>query len=115
MIDVESKDSMEEVKRHIRVDIDDDDVSIKRMVRVAQNMLMSQIGQNEKYRAFYLQEEVDEIFDLATLFLTDHYYKTRSATTSLSFHTVPMSVQAMVLSLKASYHVYVTKKDAGDG
>lgn len=109
MFDVESKEELEEIKLHLRVDLGFSDSEIKRMVKAAQFFLMSEIGDD---RTFYKKENVLELFNLATLFLTDHYYKTRSATTSLKFSEVPYSVRSIILSLKAEYLLY--KKRGGE-
>lgn len=103
MFDVEKEEEVKDIKLHLRVDSNFSDSEIKRMVRAAQFFLMGEIGNDQ---AFYEKDGVAELFNIATLFLTDHYYKTRSATTSLKFSEVPYSIQSIVLSLKAEYLLY---------
>lgn len=106
---MDDEKDLQTVKLHLRIDFDEDDESVKQMVLVAQSMLMGMIGSDDSYTSFYREAKYGEVFDLATLFLTDHFYKTRSATTSLSFHETPQGVQAMVLSLKPAYLQYINE------
>ncbi|EAE1298299.1 hypothetical protein EP04_01950 [Listeria monocytogenes] len=93
----------------LRVDNNDDELLLKKMLATAIDFLIGKIGIDDGL--FY---ESNNIFDTATIFMTDHLYRTRSATVdNITIINVPLNVNTMILDLKASYKANQNKK-AGD-
>ncbi|EAE1340956.1 phage gp6-like head-tail connector protein [Listeria monocytogenes] len=106
MLNSGKKEDVSRIKNHVRVDHDFDDESLQQLLEAAQITLQGMIGSDANFAAFYDVEENEKLFDIATLFLVDHWYKTRSATTSLTFSEAPLSVKTIVLLLKPNYLSY---------
>lgn len=97
---------LEDLKSNLRIDTDDDDKLLKQLVKAAQKTLIGKIG--PVVGDFYKENEQ---FELATIMLTDHFFKTRSATVENTTSVVPpFGVDMIILDLKAEYRVQQTKE-----
>ncbi|EUJ29611.1 head-tail connector protein [Listeria cornellensis] len=104
-LDPNSEEDFEYLKSSLRIDSEDDDLLLKRLVGASQRTLIGQIGPDDNI--FY---DENEQFDLATIMLTDHFYKTRSATIeNVTSIVPPFGVNMIILDLKASYRVHTRK------
>ncbi|WP_270996976.1 head-tail connector protein [Listeria seeligeri] len=109
MFSPDNAEDFELTKKSLRIDTDDDDDLLKKLMSAAIYTLIGKIGTD---KTFYDGDAKDE-FDISVMFLTDHLYRTRSATIEGTTVTeIPLSVQTFLLSLKADYKVYILKKEA---
>lgn len=88
------------IKQALRIDTDADDELLKALYLAASDYIKGAIG--DEIEGFY---DNNPRFNLAVLMLTDHYYKTRSATSEKTLQEVPFGVTSLILALKGEYYV----------
>lgn len=107
------KDNKDDIKNSLRIDHGEDDFIIELALNSAISYLKSAIG-NEK-PTFYIGNPK---FDLATLMMTDHYYKNRSATFASKFDgeivETDLGITSIILQLKADYLTFKESDASGN-
>ncbi|VDG18547.1 DNA packaging protein [Lactobacillus sakei] [Lactiplantibacillus mudanjiangensis] len=91
------------MKLALHIDWDEEDSLITGFMKTAEMMIKSGIGDDAK---FYDDSRYCDAYNTALIMLTDHLNKTRSATTELNLHEVPLGVQTIMLKLKPAYRLY---------
>ncbi len=96
---------LNKLKLSIRIDSDDDDSILEIFMTSASDYITSAIG--DKVEKFY---DNNSRFDTAVILLTDHYYKTRSATNEADLKKVPYGVDTLILQMKGDYYYELQKQ-----
>lgn len=79
----------------LRIDTSDDDLLLTIFMDTASDYVKGAVG--NKVPGFY---DSNSKFDTAVILLTDHYYKTRSATNETDLKKVPFGVTTLILQMK---------------
>lgn len=107
------EDNLSEIKNSLRIDHTEDDFIVKLALKSAIDYLKTAIG-NDKPSFFNNNAK----FDLATLMMTDHFYKNRSATFGSKFDgeiiETSRGITSIILQLKADYSVFKEGDSSGD-
>ena len=96
------------LKLSLRIDTSDDDQLLGILMAGASDYIKGAIG--DKVPGFY---DNNSRFDLALMILTDHYYKTRSATDEIDLKEIPFGVKTLILQLKGDYY-YALQQSSTD-
>lgn len=104
-ITVVSEADLALLKNSLRIDGELDDDLLTNFVVAARKNIIGRIG--NKVDKFY--DDNHEEFKLATLLLASHYYVNRSATADSEKYTVPLAFDDLILSLKSSYLLALSK------
>ncbi|AAK79854.1 putative phage protein (predicted DNA packaging) [Clostridium acetobutylicum] len=90
--------TLDQLKLSLRIDTSDDDTLLTLFMQTASDYIKGSIGNG--VTGFY---DSNPRFDTALILLTDHYYKTRSATDETDLKKVPFGVTTLILQLKGDY------------
>lgn len=90
---------LDKLKLSLRIDSTDDDQLLELLMAGASDYIKGSIG--NKVQGFY---DNNSRFDIAVILLTDHYYKTRSATDETELKKVPFGVETLILQMKGDYY-----------
>lgn len=108
----EEKD-LEVIKNSLRIDHTEDDFIVKLALNSAIDYLKTAIGDGKP--SFFVDNSK---FDLATLMMTDHFYKNRSATFGTKFDgeiiETDRGITSIILQLKADYSYFKEVNEDAD-
>ncbi len=99
---------LNELKLALRIDTSDDDLLLTIFMDTASDYVKGAVG--NKVPGFY---DSNPKFDTAVILLTDHYYKTRSATNETDLKKVPFGVTTLILQMKGDY-LYALQQSIAD-
>ncbi|ABQ23663.1 head-tail connector protein [Clostridium kluyveri] len=99
---------LNELKLALRIDTSDDDPLLNIFMGTASDYVKGAIG--DRIPDFY---DNNFKFDTAVILLTDHYYKTRSATDETDLKKVPFGVTTLILQMKGDY-LYALQQSSAD-
>lgn len=111
------KSDLEEIKIALKIDTDDDDIEVKRSAMAARAYIKGAIGNDKP--SFYLQDnETIELINLSIIMLTDHYYKSRSATVESltangTLREYDLGFTSIILQLKGKYALFEESETNG--
>lgn len=91
--------TLDALKLALRIDTSDDDTLLTLFMNTASDYIKGAIG--NKVAGFY---DNNNKFDTAVILLTDHYYKTRSATDEVDLKKIPYGVDTLILQMKGDYY-----------
>lgn len=100
--------TLDQLKLSLRIDATDDDTLLKLFMDTASDYIKGAVGNS--VTGFY---DSNSRFDTAVILLTDHYYKTRSATDETELKKVPFGVTTLILQLKGDY-LYALQQSSKD-
>lgn len=107
------EENKDDIKNSLRIDHAEDDFIIELALNSAIDYLKSAIGNGKP--TFFSDNAK---FDLATLMLTDHYYKNRSATFGTKFDgeiiETDLGMTSIMLQLKADYLTFKESEASAD-
>ena len=91
--------TLDALKLALRIDTSDDDTLLTLLMNTASDYIKDSIG--NKIDGFYNNNNK---FDTAVILLTDHFYKTRSATDETDLKKIPYGVDTLILQMKGDYY-----------
>lgn len=97
------------LKQAIAIDTDVFDDVLTLSMKAAERYIQNAVG--TEYLDFY---QNNDLYDLAVIQLTDHYFKTRSATTEKGTEVTLYGLSSIILQLKPLYRIYVQKQETSE-
>ncbi|GAX06948.1 phage protein DNA packaging protein [Secundilactobacillus pentosiphilus] len=104
----ETDELLDDLKLSLRIDGDDDDSLLNRLLSAARSNIVGKVGNN--ITGFY--DHNDE-FNWAVMLLASHWYINRSATDDVERYETPIALEDLTLSLKELY--LVAERGVDDG
>ena len=80
--------TLDEVKKYLRIDFDDDDFYIKDLINLSKSYIQQQTG--------VCYSPNDAVYNQAVLFMVAHFYDNRSSVSEKAINEVPMTLTSMI-------------------